>query len=85
MLSQVQVRNYSYLGCAAKRLRYCGIASDPKTITSTDIQPEKSIPEQSNGLIVVDRADGKFYIRHNIIYAKAGDVFYMPRKIPDDF
>lgn len=36
-------------------------------------------------MIIFKDEDDVFYIRHDIIYAKAGDVFYMPRKVPDDF
>ena len=55
-------------------------AKDPEQNPAT-----RHVYQTEDGMIVVKENDGIFYIRHNIIFAKAGDVFYMPRKIPADF
>ena len=55
-------------------------AQDPEQTPAT-----RHVYKTEDGMIIVQSNDGLFYIRHNIIFAKAGDVFYMPRKIPADF
>ena len=34
---------------------------------------------------IVKRKEGVYYVDNDIIFAKAGDVFFMPRKLPPDF
>jgi hypothetical protein len=41
--------------------------------------------DNKNGFIIIKKGEGVFYIRYDIIFAKAGDVFFMPRKVPDNF
>lgn len=41
--------------------------------------------ENENGFILVKKNDGVYYVRYDIIFAKAGDVFFMPRKVPQGF
>jgi len=41
--------------------------------------------KQADGLLIVKNGNDIYYIRHDIIMAKAGDVFFMPRKVPADF
>src|SRR4051812_4226332 len=80
-------------GCGVERVgggRHFRVASEPKVNNSINIQPEETkslsqIMKNDNGLIVVNGKNGIFYIRHDIIFAKAGDVFFMPRKVPADF
>jgi len=41
--------------------------------------------ENQDGFILVKKGDGVYYVRYDIIFAKAGDVFFMPRKVPQGF
>ena len=41
--------------------------------------------DNQDGFIIIKEGEGVFYVRYDIIFAKAGDVFFMPRKVPDDF
>ena len=41
--------------------------------------------ENTDGLIIVKKGDGVYYVRYDIIFAKAGDVFFMPRRVPEGF
>lgn len=41
--------------------------------------------DNQEGFIIIKKGEGVFYIRYDIIFAKAGDVFFMPRKVPDNF
>jgi hypothetical protein len=41
--------------------------------------------ENNDGFILVKKDDGVYYVRYDIIFAKAGDVFFMPRKVPQGF
>lgn len=41
--------------------------------------------DSQEGSIIVKEGEGVYYVRYNIIFAKAGDVFYMPRLVPEDF
>lgn len=41
--------------------------------------------DNKNGFIIIKKGEGVFYVRYDIIFAKAGDVFFMPRKVPDNF
>ena len=34
---------------------------------------------------IVKRKEGVYYVDNDIIFAKAGDVFFMPRKLPPGF
>ena len=34
---------------------------------------------------IVKTTEGVYYVDNDIIFAKAGDVFFMPRKLPPDF
>jgi hypothetical protein len=48
-------------------------------------QDADSAQENQDGFIIIKKGEGVFYVRYDIIFAKAGDVFFMPRKVPDDF
>lgn len=72
--------------------RHFGIASQQTTtpeatlpVYDTEKVSQRHIYKNDDGMIIFRDEDDVFYIRHDIIYAKAGDVFYMPRKVPDDF
>jgi hypothetical protein len=41
--------------------------------------------ENHDGFILVKKGEGVYYVRYDIIFAKAGDVFFMPRKVPQGF
>ena len=41
--------------------------------------------DNEDGLILVKKGEGVYYVRYDIIFAKAGDVFFMPRKVPQGF
>lgn len=41
--------------------------------------------ENQDGFIIVKKGEGVYYVRYDIIFAKAGDVFFMPRKVPANF
>lgn len=41
--------------------------------------------ENQDGFILVKKGEGVYYVRYDIIFAKAGDVFFMPRKVPQGF
>jgi hypothetical protein len=41
--------------------------------------------ENQDGFILVKKDEGVYYVRYDIIFAKAGDVFFMPRKVPQGF
>ena len=43
------------------------------------------ITENQDGFIIVKKGEGVYYVRYDIIFAKAGDVFFMPRKVPQGF
>jgi hypothetical protein len=40
---------------------------------------------QQEGFIIIKKGEGVYYVRYDIIFAKAGDVFFMPRKVPQNF
>jgi hypothetical protein len=40
---------------------------------------------KQEGLLLVREGGDIFFVRYDIIFAKAGDVFFMPRKVPKDF
>lgn len=44
-----------------------------------------SVTENQDGFILVKKGEGVYYVRYDIIFAKAGDVFFMPRKVPQGF
>lgn len=41
--------------------------------------------DNQEGSIIIKEGEGVFYVRYNIIFAKAGDVFFMPRLVPKNF
>lgn len=41
--------------------------------------------DDGEGIIIVKKGEGVYYVRYNIIFAKAGDMFFMPRKVPNGF
>jgi hypothetical protein len=41
--------------------------------------------DNNKGFILIRKGDGVYYVRYDIIFAKAGDVFFMPRKVPQNF
>ena len=41
--------------------------------------------DNQDGFIIIKKGEGVFYVRYDIIFAKAGDVFFMPRKVPQGF
>lgn len=41
--------------------------------------------DNHEGSIIIKEGEGVFYVKYNIIFAKAGDMFFMPRLVPDDF
>ena len=41
--------------------------------------------ENQDGFILVKQGEGVYYVRYDIIFAKAGEVFFMPRKVPQGF
>ena len=43
------------------------------------------VTENHDGFILVKKGEGVYYVRYDIIFAKAGDVFFMPRKVPQGF
>lgn len=70
--------------------RQFGIVSEQtdNAANATESSKQESIREifeNDNGMIIVKKEHDIYYIRHNIIFAKAGDVFFMPRKVPHDF
>jgi hypothetical protein len=44
-----------------------------------------TVTENEEGFIIVKKGEGVYYVRYDIIFAKAGDVFFMPRKVPQGF
>ena len=44
-----------------------------------------TVTENQDGFIIIKKGEGVFYVRYDIIFAKAGDVFFMPRKVPQGF
>ncbi len=46
---------------------------------------ESAENNSQEGSIIIKEGEGTFYVRYNIIFAKAGDVFFMPRVVPKDF
>ena len=43
------------------------------------------VTDNQDGFIIIKKGEGVFYIRYDIIFAKAGDVFFMPRRVPQGF
>jgi hypothetical protein len=37
--------------------------------------------ENQAGFLLVKKDEGVYYVRYDIIFAKAGDIFFMPRKV----
>jgi hypothetical protein len=67
--------------------RHFGANSQPVNIKSASVNKNVT-PDQPNieeGLILVKEGEGVFYIRYDIIFAKAGDILFMPRRVPKDF
>ena len=52
-------------------------------VTTFDSNTNEDINE--DGFIMIKEGVGVFYIRYDIIFAKAGDIFFMPRKVPQNF
>jgi hypothetical protein len=68
--------------------RYFRVASENTGKMQADSEANdgsKNQAERQDGLLVVKEGGGVFYIRYDIIFAKAGDVFFMPRKVPEGF
>jgi hypothetical protein len=70
--------------------RQSGIVSEQakrslKVNEPSGTEPQQEVFRNEDGLIIVKQKHDIFYIRHNIIIAKAGDIFYMPRKVPENF
>jgi hypothetical protein len=57
------------------------------SVNSPQAQNSDSVKDEnnSNGFIIVKKGEGVYYVRYDIIFAKAGDIFFMPRKVPNDF
>lgn len=76
--------------CSASR-RDFGFAPDASGKMIAPVSPQAqtsdSVTEQDNesGFIIVKKGEGVYYVRYDIIFAKAGDIFFMPRKVPADF
>lgn len=60
-----------------------GIA--PVNLTRQQDAESANVNANEEGYIIVKKGEGVYYVRYDIIFAKAGDVFFMPRKVPDDF
>ena len=43
------------------------------------------VADNQDGFILVKKGEGVYYVRYDIIFAKAGDVFFMPRKVTQGF
>ena len=41
--------------------------------------------DNQEGSIIIKEGEGVYFVRYNIIFAKAGDVFFMPRLVPENF
>ena len=41
--------------------------------------------DDQEGTIVIKKGEGVYFVKYNIIFAKAGDVFFMPRAVPEGF
>ncbi|MBL7696502.1 MAG: hypothetical protein JNK79_00015 [Chitinophagaceae bacterium] len=56
-------------------------------VNSYERQDAESAIENNNheGSIIIKEGEGVYYVRYNIILAKAGDVFFMPRMVPENF
>jgi hypothetical protein len=72
--------------------RHFGVPSEPANKkaavnNNASTEPVSSQEEDKNeeGFIIVKEGLGVFFIRYDIIFAKAGDIFFMPRKVPDNF
>lgn len=73
--------------------RHFGIVTQPANIKSASVNTNKTQEEEpgqfednnEEGFIIVKKGEGVFYIRYDIIFAKAGDILFMPRKVPKDF
>ena len=89
MQSSVAMKSANGLRAVPVVRRHLRIVSDnlksPSAPDSRQTQGTRHVYKTEDGMIIVKAEEGVFYIRHNIIFAKAGDVFYMPRKIPADF
>ena len=46
---------------------------------------ESAQNNNQEGSLIIKEGEGVYYVRYNIIFAKAGDVFFMPRVVPKDF
>jgi hypothetical protein len=57
------------------------------SVNNNITQPSGSGGEKddTNGFILMKKGEGVYYVRYDIIFAKAGDVFYMPRKVQQNF
>lgn len=73
--------------------RRFGVPTEPSEIKPSAVKrsntqepkPEQSRNKNEEGFIIVKKGEGVFYVRYDIIFAKAGDIFFMPRKVPKDF
>jgi len=56
-------------------------------VNSLEKQDAEGAEENENqeGSIIIKEGGGIFYVKYNIIFAKAGDMFFMPRLVPEDF
>lgn len=56
-------------------------------VNTREKQDAEDAVETNNqeGSIIIKEGEGVFYVRYNIIFAKAGDVFFMPRLVPENF
>jgi quercetin dioxygenase-like cupin family protein len=66
-----------------KRAERCGIA--PVNFHGKQDAESARLTENQDGFILVKKGEGVYYVRYDIIFAKAGDVFFMPRKVPQGF
>jgi quercetin dioxygenase-like cupin family protein len=66
-----------------KRAAHGGIA--PVNFHGKQDAESARTTENQDGFIIVKKGEGVYYVRYDIIFAKAGDVFFMPRKVPQGF
>ena len=71
-------------GCGSNRNHFGKVVApvNENNTQSSDSAREK---DNSNGFILIKKGEGVYYVRYDIIFAKAGDVFFMPRKVPQNF
>jgi hypothetical protein len=71
-------------GCVGNRNHF-GKMVAPVNDNSTQASDNARGKDNNNGFILIKKGEGVYYVRYDIIFAKAGDVFFMPRKVPQNF